>query len=105
NPHSLGLAADIGTYAGHRIRQDDPEGCVAMVLALLRDLPPGRYRMGVPKAPEVPLMVGRPPVSPALAALLTELVPDTPITTLLPADPAVVSTLRSLPSRYRRDRQ
>lgn len=70
NPHSLGLAADIAAYGGHRVRQDEPEECVAATLALLRDLPPGRYRLGLPKAPEFPLKVGRPPLPPSLLAWL-----------------------------------
>ena len=52
NPHSLGLAVDIAAYGGHEIRQSRPEQCVSATLALLRDLPPGRYRLGMPKAPE-----------------------------------------------------
>jgi hypothetical protein len=66
NPHSLGLAADIAAYGGWRILQDHPEACVAATLALLRDLPPGRYRLGLPKAPDFPLVVGRPPLPPLL---------------------------------------
>lgn len=73
NPHSLGLAADIAAYGGHRIRQEAPDECVSATLALLRDLPPGRYRLGLPKAPEVPLCVGRAPASFLLAAWLPEL--------------------------------
>ena len=65
NPHSMGLAADIGAYGGHEIRQSDPQACVAATLALLRDLPPGRYRLGLPKAPE-----GGWDMPPALIALL-----------------------------------
>ncbi len=52
NPHALGLAADIGAYGGFAIRQENPEACVRAALALLRDLPPGHYRLGMPKAPE-----------------------------------------------------
>ena len=66
NPHSMGLAVDIGAYGGYSIRQTDGEACVAATLALLRDLPPGRYRLGMPKAPE-----GGWDLPPALAALLT----------------------------------
>ena len=29
NPHSMGLAADIGAYGGHAVRQSDPDACVA----------------------------------------------------------------------------
>lgn len=65
NPHSMGLAADIGAYGGHAIQQSDPDACVAATLALLRDLPPGRYRLGLPKAPE-----GGWDLPPALTALL-----------------------------------
>lgn len=65
NPHSLGLAVDIAAYGGYGIRQSNPEQCVAATLALLRDLPPGRYRMGMPKAPE-----GGWEPPPALSALL-----------------------------------
>jgi hypothetical protein len=102
NPHSLGLAADICAYAGHRPRLSDPEECVAIVLALLRDLPPGRYRMGVPKAPEAPLIVGCPPIPEGLAAILTELDPDQPLAPLFMADPALTPLPNVLPSRYRR---
>ena len=65
NPHSMGLAVDIGAYGGHAIRQSDPEACIHATLALLRDLPPGRYRLGLPKAPE-----GGWDMPPALVALL-----------------------------------
>jgi hypothetical protein len=65
NPHSMGLGVDIAAYGGHAIRQSEPETCVAAVLALLRDLPPGRYRLGMPKAPE-----GGWDMPPALIALL-----------------------------------
>ena len=65
NPHSMGLGVDIAAYGGHAIHQSEPETCVAAVLALLRDLPPGRYRLGMPKAPE-----GGWDLPPALLALL-----------------------------------
>lgn len=52
NPHSLGLAVDIAAYGGHNFRQSEPEECVAAAISLLHDLPPGRYRLGMPKAPE-----------------------------------------------------
>ena len=67
NPHSMGLGVDIAAYGGHTIRQSEPETCVAAVLALLRDLPPGRYRLGMPKAPE-----GGWDLPPALIALLNQ---------------------------------
>ncbi|HZO90341.1 MAG TPA: hypothetical protein VFB38_18595 [Chthonomonadaceae bacterium] len=70
NPHARGIAADIAAYAGHRITQSHPEECVAMTLALLRDLPPGYYRIGMPKAPETPAVAGRPPLEPDLQELL-----------------------------------
>ncbi len=76
NPHSLGLAADIASYGGYTVRTSHKEDCVQAMLALLRDLPPGRYRLGVPKAPELPLVVGRPPLTPGQAALLRDLVPE-----------------------------
>jgi hypothetical protein len=60
NVHSRGMAADIAAYSGHRIDPSTPEESVRMMLALLRDLPPGRYRLGVPKAPELPAVVGQP---------------------------------------------
>lgn len=52
NPHSLGLAVDIAAYGGHSFRQSEPEECIAAAISLLHDLPPGRYRLGMPKAPE-----------------------------------------------------
>jgi hypothetical protein len=67
NPHSLGLAADIASYGGYTVRQTEPESCVAALLGLLRALPPGRYRIGMPRAPEAPLIVGRQPLSAAIA--------------------------------------
>ena len=67
NPHSMGLGVDIAAYGGHAIRQAEPETCVAAVLALLRDLPPGRYRLGMPKALE-----GGWDLPPALIALLNQ---------------------------------
>ena len=73
NPHSMGLAADIGAYGGHAVRQSDPDACVAATLALLRDLPPGRYRLGLPKAPE-----GGWDLPPALTALLGQSAQTTP---------------------------
>ena len=76
NPHSLGLAADIASYGGYTVRTSRKEDCVRAMLALLRDLPPGRYRLGVPKAPELPLVVGRPPLTSGMAALLHDLVPE-----------------------------
>ena len=68
--HSHGMAVDIGAYGGHSITQSDPEGCVLMTLALLRDLPPGSYRLGLPKAPDAPLVVGHVFLSPSLDALV-----------------------------------
>ncbi len=68
--HARGMAVDIAAYDGHTIAQSNPEGCVRMTLALLRDLPPGRYRLGLPKAPDTPLVVGRPFLSPPLYALV-----------------------------------
>ncbi len=70
NPHSMGLAVDIGAYGGYAIRQADPEACIHATLALLRDLPPGRYRLGLPKAPE-----GGWDLPPALVALLNRPAP------------------------------
>ncbi len=70
NPHSLGLAADIASFGGYDIRQDQPESCVKATLALLDALPPGCYRLGLPKAPETPLFVGRPPLPPILSGWL-----------------------------------
>ena len=63
------MAADIGAYGGYRITQSNPESCVQMTLALLRDLPPGKYRLGLPKAPETPLIAGRAFLPPPLYAL------------------------------------
>ncbi len=99
NPHSLGYAADIAEYNGHRVDQEHPEECVQAALAMLRDLPPARYRMGMPKAPEGPVIVGRQPWPAALSQLITALTP-----------PEVRMSLgqpisRTLPSRHRRGRQ
>jgi len=52
NPHALGIAVDIAAFGGHTILTTDPEEETQALLALLRSLPPGRYRMGLPKAPE-----------------------------------------------------
>ena len=68
--HSHGMAVDIAAYGGYKIAQNDPESCVRMTLALLRDLPPGKYRMGLPKAPDTPLVPGRPFLPPSLYALV-----------------------------------
>jgi hypothetical protein len=99
NPHSLGMAVDIAMYAGHRVRQEDPEACVAATLALLRDLPPGRYRFGMPKAPEAPAVVGRPQLAPDLYALLAVLLPADAPNALFPTAPAASSLRSLLPSR------
>ena len=53
NPHALGIAVDISAFGGHSIVTSDPEEAVQAVLALLKSLPPGRYRLGLPKAPEL----------------------------------------------------
>ena len=68
--HSHGMAVDISAYGGHKITQADPEACVQMTLALLRDLPPGTYRMGLPKAPDTPLIPGRLFLPPSLYNLV-----------------------------------
>ncbi|HLJ57358.1 MAG TPA: hypothetical protein VKT77_20135, partial [Chthonomonadaceae bacterium] len=52
NPHALGIAVDIGAFGGHPLVTSDPESEVQAVVALLKALPPGRYRMGLPKAPD-----------------------------------------------------
>jgi len=87
NPHSLGLAADIAAYDGYRIRQDRPEDCVRMALALLRDLPPGRYRFGMPKAPETPAIVGAPQLPAALIEALRAVTPADALPALPPPPP------------------
>ena len=74
NPHSLGLAVDIAAYGGYSIRQSHPEQCVMATLALLRDLPPGRYRLGMPKAPE-----GGWELPPVLSALLRRAEAGSPV--------------------------
>ena len=51
NPHALGIAVDIAAFGGHNIVTTDPEEEVQATLALLQALAPGRYRMGLPKAP------------------------------------------------------
>ena len=68
--HSHGMAVDIAAYGGHKIALTHPEACVQMLLALLRDLPPGNYRMGLPKAPDTPLIPGRLFLPPSLYALV-----------------------------------
>ena len=68
--HSHGMAVDIAAYGGHKIALTNPEACVQMTLALLRDLPPGNYRMGLPKAPDTPLIPGRLFLPPSLYALV-----------------------------------
>ena len=52
NPHSMGMAADIASYRGLRFRQSRPQDCVQATVLILNDLPKGRYRIGMPKAPE-----------------------------------------------------
>ena len=54
NPHALGIAVDIAAFGGHAIANSEPEEEVQACLALLRSLAPGRYRMGLPKAPPPP---------------------------------------------------
>ena len=62
--HSHCMAVDIAAFGGHRIVQSQAEECVQMALALLRALPPGNYRLGLPKAPESLQIVGLPPLPP-----------------------------------------
>lgn len=76
NPHSLGLAVDISSYGGFRFDRSRPEDCVRGAIRLLQDLPPGRYRLGMLKAPDSPLIVGRAPAPPALALWLPDLVSE-----------------------------
>ncbi len=52
NPHALGIAVDIAAYGGHTISSADPEEDVQAFIAILKALGPGRYRMGLPKAPQ-----------------------------------------------------
>lgn len=59
NPHSNGLACDIHSYGGYSFAARDIEDSVQGFLAVLRDLPQGRYRMGVPKAPVFSFVVGK----------------------------------------------
>ena len=59
NPHALGLAVDIAAFGGHKIVTSDPEEEVQACLALLKCLAPGRYRMGLPRAPDL----ARPPAT------------------------------------------
>lgn len=51
DPHACGMAVDIRAFSGAEIREADPEQSVRAVLALLEALPPGRYRLGLPRAP------------------------------------------------------
>jgi len=50
-PHGHGLAIDIGAYWGHRIQSADPDSCVAALIAIIKALGPGDYRMGLPRPP------------------------------------------------------
>ena len=50
-PHSNGLAVDISAFAGHTIDNHRPAEALAAAIAILRMLPPGRYRLGLPKPP------------------------------------------------------
>jgi hypothetical protein len=50
-PHSIGLAADISAFGGHYIDNRRPSEALAGVLQILQTLPPGRYRLGLPKPP------------------------------------------------------
>jgi hypothetical protein len=92
NPHALGIAVDIAAFEGHAVLTADPEEEVQACLALLKSLAPGRYRMGLPKAPE-------PPTAVIPGAALPDDVTGDPS----PPDPAPVRTPRSgagaLPSR------
>ncbi len=51
-PHANGLAADISAFAGYAIDNQRPSQALAGVLAVLDTLPPGRYRLGLPKPPD-----------------------------------------------------
>lgn len=51
-PHSNGLAADIAAFDGHTIDNRHPGEAVAGVMAILKALPPGQYRFGLPKPPD-----------------------------------------------------
>jgi L,D-transpeptidase ErfK/SrfK len=51
-PHSRGLAADIAAFGGHTIDNRHPAEAVAGVISVLQSLPPGQYRLGLPKPPD-----------------------------------------------------
>jgi hypothetical protein len=50
-PHGNGMAADISAFAGCRIDSRQIERCVKGVIAFIDALPPGEYRIGLPKPP------------------------------------------------------
>src|SRR5207249_249573 len=83
NPHALGIAVDIAAFGGHTISTAAPEEEVQAFLALLKALAPGRYRMGLPKAPE--------PVRPAD--------PGVPLPDDVNGDPAAVDASRDSTTR------
>jgi L,D-transpeptidase ErfK/SrfK len=51
-PHGNGMAADIAAFGGHTIDNQHPGEALEGVLAILRTLPPGQYRLGLPKPPD-----------------------------------------------------
>ena len=64
-PHGRGMAADIAGFWGHKIDAHNPAEAVAGVLAVLAVLPPGAYRLGLPKAPNSdPVALAPPPARP-----------------------------------------
>jgi len=65
-PHSKGLAADIAAFGGHTIDNRHPAEAVAGVISILQSLPPGQYRLGLPKPPDTdPEAFLPPPTRPA----------------------------------------
>jgi hypothetical protein len=50
--HAKGRAVDVTRYAGQRIDVKQPDEVLEGVAAIIRDLPPGFYALGLPREPE-----------------------------------------------------
>ncbi|MGK7892538.1 MAG: RHS repeat domain-containing protein, partial [Xenococcus sp. (in: cyanobacteria)] len=46
-------AVDLSAYGGHRIHETSPESSLRALEALLEDLPPGEYALGLPRLPRI----------------------------------------------------
>jgi hypothetical protein len=65
-PHSRGLAADFMAYGGHTIHSRNASEALRGVIAVIENLPPGRYGLGLPKPPNTDPAPGMPaPFRPA----------------------------------------